>query len=97
MRTMSEIGRYQFYAVSLVGVFIVYITSVLVIRMCTYENRRKPKKDKSKNKKTQQQQQHQHQVQKQAPVSTPATNGIILPYFGFSSCFLAVTLYLLFF
>ncbi|KAM7532947.1 hypothetical protein Aperf_G00000126600 [Anoplocephala perfoliata] len=69
LKVFSTVGRYQFYGIVLLGVFLVFMMSTLVIKLVSVEAKRKPKKDKDKNrnKKPQQQNQQHQQAQKHSP------------------------------
>uniref|UniRef100_A0A5K3EVT7 TLC domain-containing protein n=1 Tax=Mesocestoides corti TaxID=53468 RepID=A0A5K3EVT7_MESCO len=54
LRNFDVRGRYYFYAVNLSVVLIVFLLSVMIIRVGSTEQKRKTKKDKTKNKKNQQ-------------------------------------------
>lgn len=88
MRMFSDVERYQFYGVVLVGILLVFLVSVYIIRFSSIETKRKSKKDKVKSKKPQQQQPSQ-----QARKHSPATNAN--GNFGYKTLFLfLLTLYL---
>ncbi|KAM3173470.1 hypothetical protein ACTXT7_012439 [Hymenolepis weldensis] len=69
IRMLSDVERFQFYGVALVGILLVFLVSVFIIKFSSTETKRKSKKDKVKSKKPQQQQPSQ-QARKHSPATS---------------------------
>nr|CDS30528.1 expressed protein [Hymenolepis microstoma] len=69
IKMFSDVARYQFYGVVLIGVLLVFLVSVFTIKFSSMETKRKSKKDKSKSKKPQQHQKPSQQAQKHSTIT----------------------------